>query len=106
MQPTPSPQYSPMYTGPTSMDCWSSRARVDIEAWDGTLTYVASYATGGLGGVAAGSAADPLASQGSLASADNGRILLAVNAGSDTVSLFRVNGDHLWLKQGACPERS
>jgi hypothetical protein len=68
-------------------------------AWNGTLTYVASYPTGGMGGMAAGSAADPLASQGSLVSAENGRVLLAVNAGSDTVSLFRVRGDHLWLEQ-------
>ena len=30
-----------------------------------------------------------------------GRVLLAVNAGSNTVSLFRVHGDHLWLKQVA-----
>ena len=29
----------------------------------------------------------------------HGRLLLAVNAGSDTLSLFRVHGDHLWLRQ-------
>ena len=68
-------------------------------AWDGTLTLAGTYTTGGMGGVAAGSVVDPLASQGSLASADHGRALLAVNAGSNTVSLFRVRGDHLWLKQ-------
>lgn len=68
-------------------------------AWNGTLTLAGSYATGGMGGAAAGSAVDPLASQGSLASADHGRVLLAVNAGSNSVSLFRVRGDHLWLKQ-------
>ena len=68
-------------------------------AWNGTLTLAGTYATGGMGGVAAGSAVDPLASQGSLTSADHGRVLLAVNAGSNTVSLFRVRGDHLWLKQ-------
>ena len=68
-------------------------------AWDGKLTLAGTYSTGGMGGVAAGSVVDPLASQGSLASADHGRALLAVNAGSNTVSLFRVRGDHLWLKQ-------
>ncbi len=68
-------------------------------AGNGTLAFVASYATGGKGGMAAGAAADPLASQGSLVTADHGRLLLAVNAGSDTVSLFRVRGDHLRLKQ-------
>ena len=68
-------------------------------AWDGTLTFAASYSTGGAGGTAAGATADPLASQGSLMSADHGRVLLAVNAGSNTVSLFRVRGDRLWLKQ-------
>ena len=57
------------------------------------------YATGGNGGVAEGAPSDPLASQGSLVTADHGRILLAVNAGSDTVSLFRISGDHLKLRQ-------
>jgi hypothetical protein len=68
-------------------------------AWNGTLTLAGTYSTGGMGGVASGATADPLASQGSLAGADHGRVLLAVNAGSNTVSLFRVRGDRLWLKQ-------
>jgi 6-phosphogluconolactonase (cycloisomerase 2 family) len=68
-------------------------------AWDGTLTFAASYATGGMGGTASGATADPLASQDSLVTTDHGRVLLAVNAGSNTVSLFRVRGDRLWLKQ-------
>ena len=66
---------------------------------DGTLSFKAMYATGGKGGVAAGAPSDPLASQGSLVTADHGRILLAVNAGSDTVSVFTVWGDHLKLRQ-------
>ncbi len=66
----------------------------------GLLTLAGTYATGGMGGQAAGSVADPLASQGSLASAEHGQVLLAVNAGSNTVSLFRVaRGDKLKLKQ-------
>jgi 6-phosphogluconolactonase (cycloisomerase 2 family) len=66
---------------------------------DGTVSYVASYATGGNGSIAAGSAADPLASQGGLALVDNGDELLAVNAGSDTVSVFAVFGPYLHLIQ-------
>jgi len=68
-------------------------------AWNGTLTYVASYATGGDGATAQGATADPLASQGSLVTADDGHVLLAVNAGSDTVSVFGVDGTHLTLRQ-------
>ena len=49
--------------------------------------------------MAAGAPSDPLASQGSLVTAEHGRILLAVNAGSDTVSLFTVRGDHLTLRR-------
>jgi len=66
---------------------------------DGTISYVATYATGGTGATAAGSAADPLASQGGLALTDNGNELLAVNAGSDTVSVFAVFGPYLHLIQ-------
>jgi 6-phosphogluconolactonase (cycloisomerase 2 family) len=66
---------------------------------DGTLSFKATYATGGNGGVAAGAPSDPLASQGSLVTADHGRILIAVNAGSDTVSVFTISGDHLRLRQ-------
>jgi 6-phosphogluconolactonase (cycloisomerase 2 family) len=66
---------------------------------DGTLTRVGTYATGGLGGVAApGTESDPLASQGSLVLDQEHRLLLAVNAGSDTVSAFRVRGDRLKLR--------
>jgi 6-phosphogluconolactonase (cycloisomerase 2 family) len=68
-------------------------------AADGTLTYAASYYTGGKGAVAAGAVVDPLASQGSLTSADHGRLLLAVNAGTDTVSVFRVAGTRLTLRE-------
>jgi hypothetical protein len=69
------------------------------QASDGTLTPAGTYDTGGLGGVAAASVVDPLASQGSLALADGGHVLLSVNAGSATVSVFRVSGDALALWQ-------
>lgn len=66
---------------------------------DGTLTFAGSAATGGNGGTAQGASADPLASQGSLQTADGGRLLLAVNAGSNSVSVLRVHGTHLTLRQ-------
>ena len=66
---------------------------------DGTLTYTTSYATGGQGGREAGSGSDPLASQGSLQLVPEEGLLLAVNAGSNTVSAFQVSGDKLRLRQ-------
>lgn len=68
-------------------------------AADGTLTQAGVYDTGGLGGQLAGSAVDHLASQGSLAHSADGSTLYAVNAGSDTVSVFAVRGDRLSLRQ-------
>jgi DNA-binding beta-propeller fold protein YncE len=66
-------------------------------AVDGGLRQAATYPTGGLGGVLAGSVVDHLASQGSL-TADDG-LLYAVNAGSDTVTVFAVDGDRLSRRQ-------
>src|SRR5207302_9598794 len=66
---------------------------------DGTLTYAATYATGGNGARAAGAAVDPLASQGSLVIDREHGLLLAPNAGSNTVSVFSVSGDTLHLNQ-------
>lgn len=66
---------------------------------DGTLTLAGTYPTGGLGGVLAGSAVDHLASQGSLTYDRDHGLLYAVNAGSDTVSVFAVSGDRLALRQ-------
>lgn len=59
---------------------------------DGTLTAAGRYATGGLGGTQTGAPLDALASQGSLVLDDRHDVLLAVNAGSDTVTAFRVHG--------------
>jgi 6-phosphogluconolactonase (cycloisomerase 2 family) len=65
---------------------------------DGQLTRAGTYATGGNGGAAApGTESDQLASQGSLVYDAPDKVLLAVNAGSDTVSAFRVHGDRLAL---------
>jgi 6-phosphogluconolactonase (cycloisomerase 2 family) len=67
---------------------------------NGSLRFAASYATGGTGAALAGAVVDKLASQGSLVTAGHSR-LIAVNAGSDTVSLFHVNGDRLRLRHVA-----
>jgi 6-phosphogluconolactonase (cycloisomerase 2 family) len=66
---------------------------------DGSLTEVGAYPTEGLGGELEGSVVDHLASQGSLAYDADNHLLYAVNAGSDTVSVFAVFGDRLFLQQ-------
>ena len=66
---------------------------------DGTLALAGTYNTGGVGGVLNGSAVDPLASQGSLTYDPHNSLLYAVNAGSNSVSVFSVQGDHLSLRQ-------
>ena len=68
-------------------------------AGDGTLIHAGTYSTGGLGGIAVGAPSDHLASQGSLVYDDAHRLLFAVNAGSDSLSVFRVDGDVLGLEQ-------
>jgi len=66
---------------------------------DGSLTFAGSYATGGQGGRETGAGSDPLASQGSLRLIHEAGLLLAVNAGSNTISVFHVSGDRLELTQ-------
>jgi DNA-binding beta-propeller fold protein YncE len=65
----------------------------------GTLSEVGAYTTAGLGGVLSGSVVDHLASQGSLALSPDGSALIAVNAGSNTISVFSARGDRLRLRQ-------
>jgi 6-phosphogluconolactonase len=65
---------------------------------DGRLAPAGSYATGGLG-TSAG-----LGSQGAVALSDNGRVLLAVDAGSNDVASFRVERGGLELV-GRVPSR-
>ncbi len=60
----------------------------------GTLTESTHYRTGGRGG---GGTVDPLASQGALTLSNSRSWLFAVNAGSGTVSVFRVRGSRLEL---------
>jgi 6-phosphogluconolactonase (cycloisomerase 2 family) len=61
---------------------------------DGVITPAGSVATGGNG---AGTGADPLASQNPLILSKDGQMLFAVNAGSNSVTAFRVSGDQLVL---------
>ncbi len=60
----------------------------------GTLERPHPYETGGRG---SGGTVDPLGSQGSLTMSDDGAWLFAANAGSGTVSVFRVWGTRLAL---------
>jgi 6-phosphogluconolactonase (cycloisomerase 2 family) len=66
---------------------------------DGVLTPAGRFATGGKGGAALGAVSDRLASQGSLVYDAAHRLLLAVNAGSNSLSVFRVDGTQLTLRQ-------
>ncbi|RLP88436.1 MULTISPECIES: beta-propeller fold lactonase family protein [unclassified Micromonospora] len=60
---------------------------------DGRLTKAGEYETGGLGGFTIGAPGDALASQGSLTY--HRGLLFAVNAGSNTVTVFGVDGTKL-----------
>jgi len=65
----------------------------------GALSYAHTYDTGGLGGALNGSVVDHLASQGSLTYDQQRGLLFAVNAGSNSVSVFSVHHDQLSLVQ-------
>jgi 6-phosphogluconolactonase len=70
---------------------------------DGTLENPRSYGTDGRG---SGGTVDPLASQGSLSLSTDGAWLFAANAGSGSVSVFRVNGAQLELTDRVATEGS
>ena len=61
---------------------------------DGTFRSTGRFATGGRG---SGGTTDPLQSQGSLTISQDHSLLFAANAGSGTVSSFRIAGDRLVL---------
>jgi 6-phosphogluconolactonase (cycloisomerase 2 family) len=69
------------------------------QASDGTLTLAYTYATGGLGGVLGNSVIDHLASQGAVTYDGPHKLLYVVNAGSNSVSIFGVDGANLSLRQ-------
>jgi 6-phosphogluconolactonase (cycloisomerase 2 family) len=66
---------------------------------NGALTFANTYGTGGLGGALNGSVVDHLASQGSLTYDAGHQLLYAVNAGSNSVAVFAVDGTRLSLRQ-------
>jgi DNA-binding beta-propeller fold protein YncE len=66
---------------------------------DGSLVREQTYPTGGLGARLSGAVVDPLASQGALTYDRAHGLLYAVNAGSNTLSVFAVAGAHLRLQQ-------
>lgn len=66
---------------------------------DGSLVAAGRTDTGGRGGRLDGAVVDPLASQGALTYDAGRHVLLAVNAGSDTVSTLAVDGTRLALTQ-------
>jgi 6-phosphogluconolactonase (cycloisomerase 2 family) len=59
---------------------------------DGRLQAVHHYATGGIGADLPGAVADPLASQGGLTYDAKNQLLYAVNGGSNTLTVFKVDG--------------
>jgi 6-phosphogluconolactonase (cycloisomerase 2 family) len=66
---------------------------------DGRLTRAGTYLTGGKGGSEDQAPVDSLASQGSLTYDARHGLLYAVNAGSDSVTVFAVSGDRLERRQ-------
>ena len=76
-----------------------NRVLVYVRRSDGSLVAAGSYATGGTGGKADGAVVDPIASQGSVAYDEATHELVVTNAGSDSVSVFRVDGASLELRQ-------
>ena len=73
--------------------------RAFARAEDGGLTPAGSFATGGLGSATLRNPTDPLASQGSLVADRAHGDLLAVNAGSNTLTRFSVHGTSLRREQ-------
>lgn len=63
-----------------------------ISSSNGTLTYSASYSTGGNG------SGGGLGNQGAVILVNDNEFLLAVNAGSNSVSSFKINNNGLHLK--------
>lgn len=75
-------------------DAHANEVKVFERGHAGALREVRSYTTGGRG---SGGTIDPLESQGSLTLSQDGKWLFAANAGSGTLSVFRVEGSRLLL---------
>jgi 6-phosphogluconolactonase (cycloisomerase 2 family) len=78
---------------------WNNQVVAYRRSADGSLHQAATYPTGGRGGTLDGAVVDRLASQGSLTYDKAHQILYAVNAGSNTVTVFGVVGDRLVRRQ-------
>jgi 6-phosphogluconolactonase (cycloisomerase 2 family) len=100
--PAPGPDFGGGFQHPVFVQT-DNVAGNQVVAYDraanGTLTLANTYPTGGLGGVLNGSHFDHLGSQGSLTYDAAHSLLYAVNAGSNTVSVFSVRRDQLSLRQ-------
>jgi 6-phosphogluconolactonase (cycloisomerase 2 family) len=72
-----------------------NQIEVFAQGTDGALSPAGTYSTGGNGGAESGAVVDSLASQNSLVYDQASSTLYAVNAGSNTISVFLVLGDHL-----------
>ena len=79
-------------------DPQGNEVRVYDRGSDGSLHAAGSYATGGVGGALDGAVVDRLASQGSTVLDRASGLLYVVNAGSDSLSVFRVHHDRLVLR--------
>jgi len=79
-------------------DADANEVRVFERGRAGSLQEVRSYTTGGRG---SGGTIDPLESQGSLTLSQDRKWLFAANAGSGTLSVFRVEGTRLLLTDEA-----
>ncbi|MDT5017316.1 MAG: hypothetical protein QOD39_3476 [Mycobacterium sp.] len=66
---------------------------------DGSLHPSATYSTGGIGGVLDGSVVDHTASQGAVQYDAAHHLLYVTNAGSDSITVFRVRGQYLERRQ-------
>ncbi|MEM7230728.1 MAG: beta-propeller fold lactonase family protein [Planctomycetota bacterium] len=72
---------------------------------DGTLDHIGDFDTGGLGSTEfdGGEGLDPLISADALVVTDNQRFLLTVNAGSDSITSFRINSDFTLTRVSTVP---
>jgi 6-phosphogluconolactonase (cycloisomerase 2 family) len=94
--PTPSHRPSPAVFVQTN-ELAGNHVVVYDRSSTGLLSPAGTYSTGGSGGAAAGAVSDRLASQGSLLYDGEHHLLIGVNAGSDSLYVFDVQGDRLSL---------
>ncbi len=96
---TPHPQAGTGAVFVQTNDLDQNAVQAYTRAADGSLTSAGTYATGGKGGAEAGAVVDPLASQGSVTLDRRHDLLFVVNAGSDSLTVFGVDGSRLWRRQ-------